>query len=174
MILLMVFRRRGMGLRLRPVNRIKHVVDTQGGLTANTQQDITLIKSTDTPVLANNIDCETGSTVNGIYLKCECYATSTAALANFYMNIVKSPGGNIAAPSANSVGVSDDKRFVIHQEMVMMEKNTTGNPRTVFNGVIALPRGYRRNGPNDLLLISLKSVGTSADFCFQCHYKEFR
>ncbi len=135
---------------------------------------VKLIETVDAPVLANVTECETGSKVNGIYLKVEAYATSTAALANFYMAVFKNPGNNLTNPAANTVGSNDNKRFVIHQEMVMMEKNTTGNPRTVFNGVVVIPRGYRRNGPADQLKLILLSPGVSADFCVQCHYKEFR
>ncbi len=169
----MVFRRR-MNMSIRPVHRIKHVVDNQGATPIATDVGVTLIKAVDAPVLANVTEVETGAKVNGIYLKVEAYATSTAALANFYLIIYKNPGGNITSPVPNSVGNNDNKRFVIHQEMVMMEKNTTGNPRTVFNGVIAIPRGYRRFAPNDLLIATLRTPGVTSDYCIQCHYKEFR
>ncbi len=169
----MVFRNRR-AMRLRPVHSIKHVVDIQGGIVAGTQANNDLIESVDAPTVAIADRVETGSTVNSIYLKVEAYATSTAALANFYMIIWKNPGGNITAPVPNQVGVDDDKRFVIHQEMVMMEKNTTGNPRTVFAGVLSIPRGYKRFGINDKLEISVLSPGVSADFCIQCIFKELR
>ncbi len=170
----MPFRQRFRSSALRPVNRIKHVVDIQGGLIAGTQTDTNLISTTDTPLLTANNAVETGSKVNGIYLNVEAYATSAGAISNIYMAIVKNPGGNIVEPTANLIGVSDNKRFVIHQEMKMMQQVDKGNPRTIFNGVIAIPKGYRRNAPNDLLVISLLTTGVTANFCFQCHYKEFR
>ncbi len=77
-------------------------------------------------------------------------------------------------PNANAIGASDNKRFVIHQEMVMMERKVNGNPRTLFNGVIVIPRGYRRFGPDDALTLAIFSPGVDIDACFQCHYKEFR
>ncbi len=169
----MAFRRRSRNF-LRPVNRIKHVIDIQGGSIGGTTVFNDLITASDTPDLAATKEVQTGATVNGIYLKVEAYATNTAALANFYMIIYKDPGGNLAGITPNTVGSNDNKRFVIHQEMVMMEKNTTGNPRTVFNGVIAIPRGYRRFGPNDTLKIVILTPGVTSDFCIQCHYKEFR
>ncbi len=169
---MMPYRRRGMALR--PINRIKHVVDKQGSTTAGTKVTEDLIASKDAPVLANVTECETSSKVNGIYLKLEVVATSSAALSNFYMAIMKNPGENLTAISPNTVGSNDNKRFVIHQEMIMLQKQTGSNPRTVFNGVIAIPRGYRRNGPNDKLHLILLSPGITTDYCFQCHYKEFR
>ncbi len=159
---------------LRPINRIKHVVDVQLGLVLNTQSNQTLILSKDAPVLANTSEVQTGSTVNAIYLKVEAYATTAGALANLYMIITKNPGAEVVIPQPNLVGASDAKRFVIHQEMVMLEQSVNGNPRTVFNGVVVLPRGYRRFGPNDVLQLSLFAPGVNTSICFQCHYKEFR
>ncbi len=166
--------RRQMGNSLRPVHRIKHVIDVQQGGVLAVQKNNILIIAKDAPVLANTTEVETGSKVNGIYLKVEVSATTAAALANFYLLVWKNPGGNIAAFTPNTVGANDNKRFVIHQEMVMLQKDATGNPRTVFNGVIVLPRGYRRFGPNDELTLVLFSPGVNTDQCFQCHYKEFR
>ncbi len=172
----MVFRnrfRRG-GMSLRPVNRIKHVVDVQAATTAGTGVNVTLANTTDTPVLSSPTDVETGSTINGIYLKVEVNATSSAALANVYMYVAKNPGNNLALPEPNAVGVSEVKRYVIHQEMVMMQQVTNSNPRTLFNGVIVIPRGYRRNAPDDDLFMRILSPGVNINFCVQCHYKEFR
>ncbi len=170
--------RRG-SMALRPVHRIKHVVDTQFATAVNTPVNITLIFAVDAPVLANTTEVETGSKVNGIYLKLEVSATTSAALANYYLIIFKNPGNNLTIPGANLVGASDNKRFVIHQEMVMLQKEPTadslgGNPRTVFNGVVVIPRGYRRMGPGDTLSATVLSPGVTTDSCLQCHYKEFR
>ncbi len=169
----MPFRRR-FNSSLRPINRIKHVVDIQGGLVLNVAQVIPIIETSDTPDLANVDEVGTGSTVNGVYLKVEAYATTAGALSNFYMAVAKNPGNNIVFSNPNAIGSDDNKRYVIHQEMVMLQKAVNGNPRTIFNGVIAIPKGYRRNGPNDRLNLIIFTPGVNADFCFQAHYKEFR
>ncbi len=165
---------RNRGNSLRPVHRIKHVVDQQGGLVLAIVSDNVLIESKDAPVLANTKEVETGSKVNAIYLNVEAYTTTAAALSNVYMSVYKNQGGNITAPVPNTVGANDNKRFVIHQEMKMLEQKVNGNPRTVFNGVIMIPRGYRRFGPGDLLNITFLAPGVNVFFCLQCHYKEFR
>ncbi len=172
----MVYRRRsGNALRLRPVNRIKHVVDLQFAVAAGADQDVNVIFASDTPDLATPTEVETGSTVNGIYLKVEVVNTGvTGVLANAYMIVFKNPGGNLTTPVANAVGIDDNKRFVIHQEMVMLNMTDNGNPRTLFNGVIVIPRGYRRMGPNDLLTVRVHSPGVELTGCIQVHYKEFR
>ncbi len=163
---------------LRPINRIKHVVDFSGALAGGTQINNILVNATDTPVLADTNGVETGSKVNGIYLRVEVASNEAAdvgAVPQVYLAIVKNPGGNITVPSISGIGVSDNKRFVIHQEMLMIENTGRGgNPRTLFNGVIAIPKGYRRFAPNDTLELSLLSPALDIIFCFQCHYKEFR
>ncbi len=169
----MVFRNRFRS-SIRPVNRIKHVVDQQGGLIIGTQVVANLINTVDNPAIANTIENETGSTVNGIYLKVEVNSTTSAALANCYMAVAKNPGNNLTFPNANVIGANDNKKYVIHQEMIMFQQVSGSNPRTLFNGVIAIPRGYRRNGPQDRLVLLLFSPGVTVNFCFQCHYKEFR
>ncbi len=170
----LVFRRGGMALR--PVHRIKHVVDLQFGIVAGATLGQELIKAVDAPVLANTTEVETGSKVNGIYLKLEINRTGTSSgvLPNFYLAVMKNPGFNIADVSPNSIGSDDNKRYVIHQEMVMTSGQDNSNPRTVFNGVIVIPRGYRRFGPNDQLRLIVESPGVAMNVCFQCHYKEFR
>ncbi len=164
------------GNSLRPVNRIKHVVDQQGGIAAGAGLTINLISATDTPTLAVTNSVETGSKINAIYLLVETtrIGTTSDVLPNVYMYVAKNPGGNLTLPEANVVGANDNKRFVIHQEMVMLQGFNASNPRTLFKGVIKLPRGYRRNGPNDLLVLRLHTPGVGISFCLQCHYKEFR
>ncbi len=170
----MSYRNRSRRNSLRPINRIKHVIDLQQGIVLNNKTTNTLIVAKDNPVLANTQEVETGSTVNGIYLRVEGYATTAAALANVYIYIMKNPGNNLATPAANAVGADDNKKYVIHQEMVMLEQSVNGNPRTIFNGVVVIPKGYRRFGPNDALTITYFAPGVNISVCHQCHYKEFR
>ncbi len=168
----MVFRRR-YNQSIRPVNRTKHVFDEQGGIAAGATLTVTLVKTVDNPALANTNEVRIGSTINGIFLIVEVNATSSAALANVYMTLMKNPGANLTAVTPNSVGNNDNKKWVIHQEMVMLQQVTNSNPRTLFKGVVAIPRGYRRNGPQDELQLRLQSPGVNINYCVQCHYKEF-
>ncbi len=170
----MSFRNRSRRNSLRPVNRIKHVVDVQQAFNAGTKTTNTLVVAKDAPVLGSPNEVQTGATVNGIYLKVEAYATSSAALSNFYMYIMKNPGNNLTTPAPNAVGSDDNKKYIIHQEMVMFQKVTNSNPRTIFNGVVVVPRGYRRFGPGDVLSVTYLAPGTNVEVCHQCHYKEFR
>ncbi len=166
------------GQSLRPINRIKHVVDSSATLAAAGHLAINLAVATDTPVLADTEKVETGSKVNGIYLRCEVAsneAIDLGAVPNVYMFVWKNPGGNLTRPNANTVGLNDNKKHVIHQEMTMIENKGQGsNARTIFNGVIVIPKGMRRFGPNDALQVIFLSPALNTVICIQCHYKEFR
>ncbi len=162
-------------MALRPIQRIKHVVDFEGGLTAGTQSNTSIISASDTPVLASTNLIITGSKVYGVYLKVEVSHTSGAGRPNMYMIVFKNPGNNVTIPTANAVGANDAKRYVIHQEMVMTSGDAgNGLPRVLFNGVIKIPKGLSRFGPNDVLYVGLLSPTVVGDFCAQAHYKEFR
>ncbi len=167
--------RRNRGNYLRPVQRIKHVIDKQAATAAGAVNSTNLITASDAPSLAATATVQTGSKVHAIYLRVECVNTGVAGvLANAYLLVAKNPGGNLTIPQANLVGSNDNKRYVIHQEMVMLQMIDNSNPRTLFNGVIKIPRGYSRFGPNDTLIVTVFSPGVELNFCIQCHYKEFR
>ncbi len=175
--MIVVARYRNRGMALRPVHRIKHVVDSSAALTAGTVLTTDIVVSKDAPVLANATEVETGSKVNGIYLHVEVAsneAQDVGAIPNVYMIIMKSPGNQITIPAPNSVGTSDSKRFIIHQEMLMIQNELGGNSRTLFNGVIVIPKGYVRFGPDDRLKISILAPALNIVLCWQAHYKEFR
>ncbi len=160
---------------IRPVNRIKHVVDSEGALVAGTQSQIDIVDAEDAPVLAQTTQVQTGAVVNGIYLHIEVSHTSGSGRPNIYFALMKNPGNNLTPPGANAIGGSDEKKFFIHQEMIMMSGDAgNGLPRPLFNGVIAIPKHMRRFGPDDRLRVLLLSPNVAADFCLQSHYKEFR
>ncbi len=163
-------------MALRPVHRIKHVFDTNFALTGGTQINTEVIRSVDAPVLSASTHVEVGSKVNGIYIRVEVGSNEQilGGVPQVYLIVFKNPGTNLTVPAANAVGIDDNKRFVIHQEMVMLNNVQGGNPRTLFNGVVAIPRGYRRFGPDDRLQLGIFSPTINMVVCIQCHYKEFR
>ncbi len=163
------------GLSLRPVHRIKHVIDKQGAVALGVVDTTNLITSIDAPTLAGTDQVETGSTVNGLFLSVEVVNTGvTGVLSNCYFAIFKNPGGNLTFGNPNVIGASDNKKYVFHQEMVMLQMQDNSNPRTLFKGVIAIPRHLRRMAINDLIQMQIFSPGVEITFCLQSHYKEFR
>ncbi len=165
-----------MSAALHPVHRIKHVVDFSATLAAAATLVTELIVTKDAPVIGNPAEVETGSKVHGVYLKVEVAGNEASAgeIPNVYMSIQKSPANLVNSIAPNAVGGNDGKKYVIHQEMVMLNNVIGGNPRILFNGVIKIPKGYIRNGPNDRLRVVILSPQINITVCIQCHYKEFR
>ncbi len=164
-------------MALRPVQRLKHITDQSATLASATNLPLSVIIAKDAPVLATEEEVQTGSTVHGVYLKVTVAsneATVAGAIPNFYMIVFKNPGNNLVVPTPNAVGADDNKKYVIHQEMVMIENQISGNPTTVFSGVIKIPRGYKRWGANDRLQVSFLCPAINVTVCLQCIYKEFR
>ncbi len=161
---------------LHPINRIKHVVDSSGTLTAGTTVSEILIQENAAPVIANTNEVITGSKVNGIYLKVEVASNETdaGAIPNVYMAILKDPSDLAGNIDPTSIGANTQKNLVIHQEMVMLNNIAGGNPRILFNGVVVIPKGLRRFSPADKLRLQIRSTALNIAYCLQCHYKEFR
>jgi len=166
-------------MAMRPIQRIKHVVDAEGVVDETPIVSVDLINTVDAPVITGTNQVITGSTVHGIYLRVEAVASGGSARPNLFMCIFKNPGVNLGALTFDprAIGANDNKRFVIHQEMVMLSEPTANIPRTVFNGVIKIPKGLKRFGPSDRLTMNIV-MGTNslidADWCLECHFKEFR
>ncbi len=153
------------------------MVDGSGTLAAGTQISNSLIASVDAPVIATPQQVVTGSKTYGIYLKvivASNEATVGGAIPNVYMYVMKNPAGDLTEPGPNVVGASDLKKYVIHQEMSMIENRISGIPTVLFNGVIKIPKGYVRNGPSDKLILEILCPQINISFCYQGHYKEFR
>ncbi len=164
-------------LALRPVQRLKHVTDQSATLAKATDLPLTVILAKDAPALAQEEEVQTGSTVHGIFLRAivaSNEALVSGAIPNCYLIVFKNPGNNLTLPASNAVGADDNKRFVIHQEMVMIENRISGIPTTIFNGVIKIPKGYKRFGPNDRLQVQFLCPAINISLCLQCIYKEFR
>ncbi len=164
-------------MSIRPVQRIKHIVDSSATVGAAVVVQDVLVNAVDAPIIANIRDVITGSKVNGIFLNVQVQSNQlqTAAIHNIYMAVYKNPGGLITTPiNPNSTGDDVNKKLVIHQEMSIVENAKDGNPRTLFKGVVVVPKGMRRFGANDQLIVSLRSNASDFKYCLQCIYKEFR
>ncbi len=167
-----------MNLAVRPVQRIKHIVDESATVGAAVTFPINLIQANDAPVLANTRDVITGSKVNGIFLNIQIQSNQGGggAIPNIYLAVYKNPGGLVTTTlNPNSLGDDVNKKLVIHQEMMMFRSNNNDSqPVTLFKGVIVIPKGMRRFGAADVLVAALHSNAVNFKYCAQCIYKEFR
>ncbi len=174
-VVVMVFRRRMSNLR--PINSLKHVVDTSFTMAANTQVDTQVMDAVPQPTITTPRQTTIASKISSMYLRVEAAVDIriAGAIPNFYMIVFKNPGTNFTVPNAASVGTSDIKRFVIHQEMVMLDNSTDApNPRTIFNGVIKIPRGFQRQGNDDSLQVGVLCPSLTSKVCIQCIFKEYK
>ncbi len=172
-----------MGLRLRPVQSLKHIVETNGNVTAALASTTDVIVTVDAPASATTNQVKIGSTVNAIYLRVEVVgATSAGGVDNIYMAVYHNVAGSLSAPALDTLGASDRRNQVLHQEMIMLTPRNLstepGFPRTLFKGVVRIPRGFRRNAVEDKLQVILQhrsgEVTQVTKFCIECIYKEFR
>ncbi len=104
-----------------------------------------------------------------------------SGVARIYMSVFKNPGNNLVGPNPNGSGVSDNKKHLIHQEMLMTAGTLSGTdnfPRTLFQGVVRIPPRLKRFGYDDKLFILLQNGSGETtgitNVCVQCIYKEFQ
>ncbi len=148
---------------------------------ANSTTDI--MQAVDNPdYIATVQQIQTGAVMKWFFLNVQVIqAVTGGGVDNVYLAVYKNVGNNTALlGNLDSIGVSDRRRFVIHQEMVMTG-NTPSNgsgvvPKTLFKGVILIPKSQQRFGLEDRLQIIIGHRTGEAtqrtDFCLQCIYKE--
>ncbi len=172
----MVARYRSRRMGLRPVQSLKHIVDSRSTLVEDVTLPIDIVIADESPTISSTNQVMVMSTVHGVYLRVEAASTqfTQGAIPSFYMVVFKNPGGNLTNPDPTTTGGLDTKKFIIHQEMVMLNNVSGGNARTVFNGVIRIPPRLKRFGINDKLTVIVRSFGIDSVVCIQAIYKEFR
>ncbi len=171
----MVFRRRTSSLR--PINSVKHIVDDQGGIVADTKVNVDLVQGVDSATTAAVENVQIGSKVNGIFLNIQVIGTGVGGVLNqVYFIIYKNPGNNISAadiPKGNVTGASDFKRQIFHTEMIMLGSTDGDIPQTLFKGVIRIPRIFQNIRINDKIALQLFAPGGTVNYCVQAIYKSY-
>ncbi len=171
-------------LALRPINSLKHVVDTSGVTTTGAPSTTELADQVDNPSTTASNQVHIGSAVKAIFLSVQIKGSiAYAGTPRVYMLVYKNPGNQVPVPDPSNIGISPRRKFVIHQEMMMVDdvgpasSSATSFPRTMFKGVILIPKRYQRFGDGDKLTFVIQnSVGETTgqtDWCIQCIYKEF-
>ena len=172
---------RGFNRSIRPVQSLKHIVDIPTSAVLAVQSVAPIAIAVNTPTLGTTTDIHNGSTINAVYLRVEVIATTSfSQVPRIYMAVFKNPGNNLTNPNANGAGSSDAKRYIIHQEMIMVDgvPDVSEFPRTLFNGVIRIPPRLKRFGYNDRLVVLLQNgAGETTGItnaCVQSIYKEYQ
>ncbi len=161
----------------RPViNSIKHVIDTEGGLTS-TVSVVPLAKGVGTqsdPFNPNNV--VVGSRINAFYISIFIIGATGAPVTgsqNWYIARQHSGQSNSGFPDPGTTGTSLLRNQIIHQEKGLV--GSGDGTAMAFKGVVVVPRGMRRMREGDNWNIYLKNNSAdSATFCLQSIYKSFR
>ncbi len=161
---------------IRPVNRVKHVIDSSGTVSGTTVSANTLAMTVDvrgTPF--SPVEVVVGSKINGFFLSVFMIGSTGAPQANSqnWFLIKVHTGQNAAVPVPGNTGVSEIRNQIIHEE-----KGVTGSgdgTPMVFKGVVAIPRGMRRMRSGDLWSLNLVNTdaGDNSTFCVKAIYNEF-
>ncbi len=165
-------------MNLRPINAVKHIVDNQGGIVADTKTNVDLVQGVDSATTAGVTNVEIGSKVSSIFLNIQVIGTGVGGVLNqVYAILYKNPGNNISAadiPKANVTGASDFKRQIFHTEMIMLSSSSDDIPQTLFKGVLRIPRVFHTMRINDKITLQLFAPGGTLNYCVQCIYKSYK
>ncbi len=167
--------------RLRPINSIKHTVDSQQVVPAGTQIAVNLVLGKQNPEIGTTAnEVQVGAQVSSIFLNIQVVNTvdATGLINNAYMYAILNPGSTISSaqvPTINEVGTSNVRKMIFHQEMAMLSDANDSIPITLFKGVLKIPRKGRRVGLDDAIQLQIGTPvgGAEINVCVQCIYKEY-
>ncbi len=167
------------GNSLRPVNTLKHTVDSQISIPAGTQTDVILVQAVENATSTQANDCDIGSHVRSMFVNVQVINSTNAvgAINNAYCYFFLNPGNLISVfPAVNAVGISNIRKNIFHQEMTMLSDENDSIPITLFKGVLKIPRKASRLGVDDTINVRIGTPagGPEIEACVQCIYKEIR
>ncbi len=136
----------------RPViNSIKNVFQAAFGITG-TLTSLNFAKAVNTPLSTVSSDVSNGCLIKAVYISFDaCGLAGTGVIENFTAYIWKNPGANLTPPDPESVGTSNEKKFVFKMWRAMIMRNQDGNVPYHWEGWIKIPKRYQRMGTDDRL-----------------------
>ncbi len=146
---------------IRPViNSIKNVHVAAFGITG-APTVTTLAKAVNTPLSTVTSDVSNGCIIKAIYITFDvCGLAGTGVLNNATMFLAKNPGDNLTLPTPESVGSSNEKKFIIKMWRAMIMRNQDGNVPYHWEGWIRIPKRYHRMGTDDTWQFSVETTTT--------------
>ncbi len=163
---------------IRPVNRIKHVIDVEGALTGGTPSFTPIGVSVEVPTTPFKPgDMMFGSSVNGIFLSIFMIGASGAGQTgslNWYIAKIRQGQTIGSLPAPGATGVNGIRNQIFHEEKGLAG-SADGTPMA-FKGVVAIPKGMRRMRQGDEFIVALQSTDTMNDvnFCIKAIYQSYQ
>ncbi len=169
---IMPFRR---GYAKRPVNSIKHILDSEGALSGGTQSNNVIavaVPNVDTAVFKPG-DIRVGGTINGFFLSVFIIGSTGAPLVGSINWYIMKLHSQQVAPIVATTGTSELRNQIIHEEKGLAGSGD-GTPM-VFKGVVAIPKGMRRMREGDSWVVAVRSLDATNDatFCVKAIYKSY-
>ena len=161
---------------IRPViTSIKNAPFKSGG-TTGTPNFFTIAKAVTSPSPTVKDDVSHGCIIKAVYCIINgCGLGGTGVLNNMSFYLWKNPGANLSRPDPESVGGSNEKKFVFRQWMFMIMRNQDGNLPFHWEGWIKIPKRYQRMGTDDILeIVYENSASVTGHISFQSIYKWYR
>jgi len=157
------------------VTSIKNVPVGQLGTTgALTNQPIAKAVTAPSPTVKT--DVAHGCIIKAVWIVIDmCGLGGTGVLNVIDAYLFKNPGDNLTSPLPDSVGSSNEKKFVFKQWRAMMMRNQDGNPPYHWEGWVKIPKRYQRMGTDDTLkLVFACTSGLTGHASWQAIYKWYR
>jgi len=163
---------------LRPVNSIKHVIDSEGVTTggANSTTPIASAVVVQSAPFAP-VEVVVGSYVRSFFLSIYIIGATGAGMvgtSNWFIAKSRSGQSSGSFPGAGQTGTSDLRNQIFHEEKGV-PGSIDGAPM-VFRGVVKVPRIYQRMREGDEFFIRIRtSDGTNdGQFCIKAIYKSYK
>lgn len=169
-------RRNRTGFGLRPVNSTKNVVnDTYSITSATSVKQIVIAK--DSALLTQSTDVERSCTIKAIWVELDVCGTGTSGTNNHFTGyLIKNPGNNLTNPAPQSVGSSNEKKFVFRMFSQMVMLTSDGAPNFRFAGWVRIPKHYQRFGADDRIefVTTTQPAGLTGHVTYNMIYKWYK
>ncbi len=144
------------------------VVDTTG----TALRAMILAKAVDNPATTVSSDTKNGCIIKAIWLSidmCGLAATGVQQTTGLYM--FKNSGANLTAPSAFTIGNSNEKRFVLRSWHQMTMRNQDGNAPYHWEGWVRIPKPHQRMATDDLITLQYQTDSAAGHVSVHFIYK---
>ncbi len=157
---------------LAPIHSIKHYVHRGSTTVASgvNSQFVIVDAIVKGAARSNTFDVEEGAIVKAVYI--QLWLSGVANMQASWA-LIKRPAGAGAPTVAEmiSLGTYPNKKNILHSGQGLTPSG--GNQMAIFNGWYKIPKGKQRFGLEDLLSITINSVGGDVQICGLSTYKEY-
>lgn len=158
------------GLRLRPVNSVKDIVDsTQIGVAAGTTSTVTVCAAVNS-YAGGSTEVPIGAKVFGVYLFVQ--AASDATNANIDWYFIKRPN-QVVNPTPGATGGTLPRKFILHEEKGLPGTYNAGSAPLTYRGFIRIPRGRQSFQEGDLAQVVIRGA-QQYSFCIKAIFKFYQ